>query len=82
MEVEPIFLLSSADAAESTSIWKTFINDYEQKKMGVGSFDLPLFIRWYLKEPKVSFLTNLSASLDYWKIILCGRCIGFLSPWG
>ncbi len=59
VEVEPIFLPSSADAAESTSIWKTFINDYEQKKRWAwGVSDLPLFIRWYLKEPKVSFFNK------------------------
>ena len=59
VEVEPIFLPSSADAAESTSTWKTFINDYEQKKRWAwGVSDLPLFIRWYLNEPKVSFFNK------------------------
>lgn len=31
-EVEPIFLPASMDAAESTSFWKTMVNQYEQVK--------------------------------------------------
>ena len=59
VEVEPIFLPSSADAAESTTTWKTFINDYEQKKRWAwGVSDIPLFIEWYLKQPKVSFFNK------------------------
>jgi cellulose synthase/poly-beta-1,6-N-acetylglucosamine synthase-like glycosyltransferase len=59
VEVEPIFLPSSADAAESTSMWKTFINEYEQKKRWAwGVSDLPLFIEMYLKQPRVSFLNK------------------------
>lgn len=59
VEVEPIFLPSSADAAESTTTWKTFINDYEQKKRWAwGVSDIPLFIEWYLKQPNVSFLNK------------------------
>ena len=56
VEVEPIFLPATADAAESTSTWKTFINDYEQKKRWAwGVSDLPLFIRMYFHQPQVSF---------------------------
>jgi len=59
VEVEPIFLPSSADAAESTSTWRTFVNDYEQKKRWAwGVSDIPLFIKWYLKEPRVSFFNK------------------------
>jgi hypothetical protein len=59
VEVEPIFLPSSADAAESTSTWKTFVNEYEQKKRWAwGVSDLPLFIEMYLQQPKVSFLNK------------------------
>ena len=59
VEVEPIFLPSSADAAESTSTWKTFINEYEQKKRWAwGVSDLPLFIEMYLNQPRVSFLNK------------------------
>lgn len=56
VEVEPIFLPSTADAAESTSTWKTFVNDYEQKKRWAwGVSDLPLFVQMYLKQPGTSF---------------------------
>jgi hypothetical protein len=59
VEVEPIFLPSSADAAESTTTWKTFVNEYEQKKRWAwGVSDLPLFIEMYLKQPRVSFLNK------------------------
>ena len=59
VEVEPIFLPSSADAAESTSTWKTFVNDYEQKKRWAwGVSDLPLFIEMYFKQPGISFLNK------------------------
>jgi cellulose synthase/poly-beta-1,6-N-acetylglucosamine synthase-like glycosyltransferase len=59
VEVEPIFLPSSADAAESTSTWKTLVNEYEQKKRWAwGVSDLPIFIEMYLQQPKVSFLNK------------------------
>lgn len=59
VEVEPIFLPSSADAAQSTSTWKTLVNEYEQKKRWAwGVSDLPLFIEMYLKQPRVSFINK------------------------
>lgn len=59
VEVEPIFLMSSADAPESTSTWKTFYNDYEQKKRWAwGVSDLPQFIKMYLIDPKISFFNK------------------------
>jgi hypothetical protein len=60
VEVEPIFLPSSADAAESTSIWKTFYNDYQQKKRWAwGVSDLPLFVQMFMTRPKLSFINKL-----------------------
>src|SRR3989344_1470146 len=48
VEVEPIYLPSSADAAESTTMWKTFVNEYKQKQRWAwGVSDLPLFIKMY-----------------------------------
>ncbi len=59
VEVEPIFLMSSADAPQSTSTWKTFINDYKQKQRWAwGVSDLPLFIEMYFKKPNLSFLNK------------------------
>lgn len=60
VEVEPIFLPSSADCAESSSVWKTFYNDYQQKKRWAwGVSDLPLFVEMFFKQPHVSFLNKL-----------------------
>lgn len=48
VEVEPIFLPSSADAAESTTFWRTFLNDYQQKlRWAWGVSDIPLLVQWY-----------------------------------
>ncbi len=54
-EVEPIFLPSSADAAQSTTTWKTFVNEYEQKKRWAwGVSDIPYVVEMFLKQPQVS----------------------------
>jgi hypothetical protein len=59
VEVEPIFLPSSADAAESTTVWKTFYNDYQQKKRWAwGVSDLPLFIKMFLADPRSSIINK------------------------
>jgi cellulose synthase/poly-beta-1,6-N-acetylglucosamine synthase-like glycosyltransferase len=59
VEVEPIFLPSSADAAESTTVWRTFINDYQQKKRWAwGVSDLPLFIQMFIADPKSSLINK------------------------
>lgn len=59
VEVEPIYLPSSADAAESTSTWRTFVNEYEQKKRWAwGVSDIPLFVEMYLHQPRVSFVNK------------------------
>lgn len=59
VEVEPIFLPSSADAAESTNMWKTFYNDYQQKKRWAwGVSDLPLFIQMFISDPKSSLINK------------------------
>jgi hypothetical protein len=89
VEVEPIFLPSSADAAESNTTWKTFINDYEQKKRWAwGVSDLPLFIEWYLKEPRISFINKTIRIVRlledhllgpvYWFIVTLGVTISTL----
>jgi hypothetical protein len=64
VEVEPIFLPSSNDAAESTSTWKTFINEYEQKKRWAwGVSDVPLVLRMTFGQPGVSFSNKLLRTL-------------------
>lgn len=60
VEVEPIFLPSSADAAESSSMWKTFVNEYQQKKRWAwGVSDLPAFVEMYLNSKGGSKINKL-----------------------
>ena len=54
VEVEPIYLPLYADAAQSTSIWKTLKNQYEQyKRWAWGVSDDPWIIRNYFLTPDV-----------------------------
>lgn len=56
VEAKPIFLTTSMDAAESTTYWKSLVNKYEQEKRWAwGVSDDPLFIKWWLTVPNVSF---------------------------
>lgn len=60
VEVDPIYLPSMADAPESTTTWKTFINDYQQKKRWAwGVSDIPLFLEMFSKNYRGSFLNKL-----------------------
>lgn len=64
IEVEPIFLPSSADAAESTSTWKTFVNEYEQKKRWAwGVSDVPYVIEMFFKQPGGSIFNKILRTL-------------------
>lgn len=57
VEVEPIYLPLFADAALSTSFWKTLKNQYEQlKRWAWGVSDDPWIIKNYLLTPGVPFL--------------------------
>jgi hypothetical protein len=59
VEVEPIFLPSLADALESSSTWKTFVNDYQQKKRWAwGVSDLPIFVEMFSKNIDGSFVNK------------------------
>jgi cellulose synthase/poly-beta-1,6-N-acetylglucosamine synthase-like glycosyltransferase len=56
VEVEPIYLPLHADAAESTSVLKTMVNQYEQfKRWAWGVSDDPYIIKHYFLSPYVSF---------------------------
>ncbi len=56
VEVEPIFLATFVDAAESTSYWRTMVNQYEQmKRWAWGVSDDPQLIKWWFTAPQVSF---------------------------
>jgi hypothetical protein len=57
IEVEPIYLPLFADAAQSTSFWKTMVNQYEQiKRWAWGVSDDPWIIRNYFLTPDIPFL--------------------------
>jgi len=57
VEVEPIYLPLFADAALSSSFWKTLKNQYEQiKRWAWGASDDPWIIKNYFLVPDVPFL--------------------------
>ncbi|KKQ97282.1 MAG: hypothetical protein UT23_C0014G0018 [Candidatus Woesebacteria bacterium GW2011_GWA1_39_12] len=56
IEVDPIYLPIYADAAESTSFWKTIKNQYQQRKRWAwGVSDDPWIIKNYFLTPGVPF---------------------------
>jgi len=56
VEVRPLFLPLSADAAESTSFFKTMKNQYEQfKRWAWGVCDDPYVIKKYFTSKKINF---------------------------
>lgn len=56
VRVVPIFLPVLADAAESSSFWKTMVNQYEQhKRWAWGVSDIPFVIRNYFLNQTIPF---------------------------
>ncbi|CAN5343723.1 hypothetical protein BH10PAT1_BH10PAT1_2130 [soil metagenome] len=56
IEVDPIYLPIYADAAQSTSTWKTLKVQYEQlKRWAWGTSDDPWIIKYYFLTPDVPF---------------------------
>ncbi len=56
VQTRPIFLPVLADAAESTTFWKTMGNQYEQyKRWAWGVSDVPYVLRNYLTHTHISF---------------------------
>lgn len=61
VSTEPIFLKTSIDAAQSTSYFKSLMNKYEQEERWAwGVSDDPLYIKWLLTVPNVSFFAKTS----------------------
>jgi hypothetical protein len=57
VEVDPIYLPLFADAAQSSSLWKTLKNQYEQyKRWAWGVSDDPWIVKNYFLTPGVPFL--------------------------
>ncbi|MGD0523394.1 MAG: glycosyltransferase family 2 protein [Candidatus Microgenomates bacterium] len=89
VEVEPIYLPVYADAAQSTSFWKTLKSQYEQfKRWAYGVSDDPWIIKNYFLTPGVPFwdkTTRLIWALFshfswpiYWFLITIGLTIPVL----
>jgi hypothetical protein len=68
LEVEAIFLPITADAAESTTYWRTMKNQYEQvKRWAWGVVDNPyIFVKW-LTVPGVLFWEKTLRLLKFWE---------------
>jgi Glycosyl transferase family group 2 len=59
VEVEPLYLPLLADAAQSSTFWKTMVNQYEQlKRWAWGVSDTPWIIKNYLLSENVSFASK------------------------
>lgn len=57
VRVEPIFLPTLVQAAQSTSLWKTLVNQYEQlKRWAWGVSDLPDVIKKYFIHSEISLM--------------------------
>jgi glycosyltransferase involved in cell wall biosynthesis len=89
VEVEPIYLPTTADAAESTSFIKTMKNQYQQlKRWAWGVSDDPYVIKHYFSSPDVSFWNKtirvLRVASDHilwpvnWFIITLGATVPYL----
>ncbi len=56
VSVKPIFLPVLADAAESSSFWKTMVNQYEQhKRWAWGVSDVPYVVSNYFRDKTIPF---------------------------
>lgn len=89
VEVEPIFLPVSLDAAESTTFLRTFINQYfQQQRWAWGISDDPLLIKWWLTSKNTPFgertVRVLKVLLDHlfwpvnWVLITLGATLPLL----
>jgi cellulose synthase/poly-beta-1,6-N-acetylglucosamine synthase-like glycosyltransferase len=65
VRVVPIFLPIQVQAAQSTSYWKTIVNQYEQQKRWAwGVSDVPLVINRYFTTPNIPFWDKTSRLLS------------------
>lgn len=92
VEVEPIYLPLSADAAESTSFLKTMVNQYEQfKRWAWGVSDDPYIIKQFFTSKTLSLSNKIIRVLKViedhflwpvnWFLITIGiNVVSFLNP--
>ena len=56
VEVEPLFISVSADAAEATGFWKSYVNTYEQvKRWAWGASDDAYILKRYIMDDEAPF---------------------------
>ena len=56
VHVEPMFIPIYVDAAQSSTYWKTLVNQYEQmKRWAWGVSDDPNFIKWWITKKEIPF---------------------------
>jgi hypothetical protein len=92
MAVEPIFLKTSMDAAQSHTYIDSLKNKYQQERRWAwGVSDIPLFFRWWLTVPHVPFwrkthllyhvtLDHLLWPTNWFIITVAANIIPFLNP--
>ena len=60
ISIAPMFLPVYIDAAESTTKWKTYKNNYEQRKRWAwGIVDIPYVVKNFFTHPEISFWDKL-----------------------
>lgn len=87
VEVEPVWIPVSVDAAESTSYWKTMVNLYEQvKRWAWGTSDDQYIIRYAITTEGIPFWKKMSRVLHIvevhflWPVNWFALTIGALLP--
>ena len=55
---------------------ENFYNDYQQKSVGPGVSDLPLFVGMFMAKPRISFVNKLLRIIRVVKTIFSGLLIG------
>lgn len=54
VEVIPLFLVISIDAAQSSTVWKTLVNRYKQvQRQAWGATDVPYVIKQFFQHPEI-----------------------------
>lgn len=61
VDVVPLFLVVSIDAAQSTTAWKTIVNRYKQvQRQAWGATDVPYVIKQFFLHPEIPFWDKLT----------------------
>lgn len=61
VELVPLYLPVTIDAAESTTLWRTLINRYQQTmRQAWGATDIPYVVKQFFLHPEISFWNKLN----------------------